>query len=182
MNFSHFMETCVRGLKVVKMFAPNKLCLFLWYIVGFFVLSVRSSDISQRNDTHSVELNQKVNKTDILEVSNATSVDGYENQNNESTYTERTNFMNHLLQPEMDEDSSDDDFKKIMCSSDTVIYMYEFYRISIPIFVRFIFGIAVSLKKLKRVFTCPVGFCIVLLSNFVIMPLVSDVVSLRFIS
>lgn len=133
------------------------------------MLSVNSQLNSEfGNDNRTLDLQQNVNETEIVQV---TTDFGIQNPNNESVTAE--NIITNESDEEEEEKSSDENLKKILCSSDTVIYMYKIYRISIPIFVRFIFGIAVNMTKIKAVFTHPIGLAIVLFSNFLIVPLVS---------
>lgn len=140
------------------------------YFVGYLLLSVNSQlNVEFGNDNRTLESVQNINETEFVEV---TTVIGIQNQNNESST--KGNIISNESEEEEEEKSSDENLKKILCSSDTVILMYKFYRISIPIFVRFIFGIAVNMTKVKAVFTNPIGIAIVLFSNFLIVPLVSD--------
>lgn len=144
------------------------LWLFLYQFVGcFLILLVKSqSDINLENDTHSVL--RDINETEVIQL---TTVSVIENHNDE-TSTIKIDYKNDEYSE--DDELSDQNMKVILCSSDTVFYMYKIYRISLPIFVRFIFGLAVSVKKVKAVFTNPIGLAIILLSNFLIVPLVSD--------
>lgn len=165
---------------------PIKWWVILCYLVGSSLLLIVKSDkaiesiedlLDDSNVTKVPIVPEEPKVSEVPEVTTA-SVSEIKNQRTESPTTEASTtkgYESTTFTPSNNEpnrNSTDERMKGFLCSENAE-RLNKFYKIFTPVILRFAFGMAADVKKLKRIMRNPIGIGIAFFCNFIFMPLVS---------